>query len=234
MKITVIASSSRGNCSLIEHEDHKLLLDAGLPVQKIRLCLYGLDCSLTDLDGVLISHEHMDHARAVRDLAKLGIDCFMSQGTRGALSITGHRIFEIKSHREILIGPWKIMPFNLVHDAAEPLGFLVSAGTEKLLYATDTAYIPYVFQGLTHIMVECNHSLEIINQGVKEGALPPLMKHRLMTSHMGLETFKRFILANDMDRVQEIWLMHLSDARSDAEQFRAEVQGITGKVVKVA
>jgi len=231
MKITVIASSSRGNCSLIEHEDHKLLLDAGLPIAKIRR---GLDCSLTDLGGVLISHEHMDHARAVRDLAKLGIDCFMSAGTRLSLAITGHRIFGIKSHWEIQIGSWRIMPFNLVHDAAEPLGFLVSAGDEKLLYATDTAYIPYVFQGLTHIMVECNHSLEIINEEIKEGALSPLMKHRLMTSHMNLETFKRFIEANDMDRVQEIWLMHLSDARSDAEQFRAEVQGITGKVVKVA
>jgi len=231
MKITVIASSSRGNCSLIEHEDHKILLDAGLPVQKIR---HSLDCSLTDLDGVFISHEHMDHARAIRDLAKLGIDCFMSAGTRLCLGITGHRIFEIKSHREIQIGPWKIMPFNLVHDAAEPLGFLVSAGTEKLLYATDTAYIPYVFHGLTHIMVECNHSLEILNDGIKEGIVSPLMKHRLMASHMNLETFKRFIEANDMDRVQEIWLMHLSDVNSDAEQFKAEVQGITGKVVKVA
>lgn len=231
MNITVLASGSRGNCILLTHENNKLLLDAGISIQKIR---HGLGCSITDLDAVLISHEHMDHAKAAWDIARLGIDCYMSQGTKQALSITGHRIFEIKAHAEISIGPWKIMPFNLIHDAREPLGFLVSAGRDKLLYAIDTAYIPYIFRGLTHIMVECNHSLEILNREIEAGTVPRAMKRRLMSSHMNLETFKRFIEISDLSRIQEIWLMHLSDRHSDEALFKSEIQKLTGKVVKIA
>src|SRR5690606_20594303 len=122
------------------------------------------------------------------------------------------------------------------HDAQEPLGFLLHsrASNERLLYATDTYYIRYKFPGLTHIMVECNYAADILYENVKRGAVPEVLKNRLLTSHFSLENVKEFLKANDLSRVQEIWLLHLSDGNSDEERFKREVQALTGKPTYVA
>lgn len=231
MQINVIASSSKGNACLIEHGPHKLLIDAGINIKAIGKALAH---RITDLDGCLISHEHMDHAKAVKELMRLGVDCYMSKGTAEALKLRGHRLHFMEAKRHYYGGSWTIMPIDLVHDAIEPLGFLIAIDQYKILYACDTAYIPYRFEGLTHIMVECNHSLDILREKISSGVLPPVMKRRLMQSHMNLDTFKQFLKANDLSKVEEIWLLHLSDNNSDEALFKSEIQKLTGKLIKIA
>lgn len=230
MKINVIASGSKGNACIVEHGIGKLLIDAGIRIKRIGEALRH---RTADLDGALISHEHMDHAKAVKELMRLGVDCYMSQGTAEALSLNGHRIHIIAAKRQLRIGPWTVLPIDLVHDAAEPLGFLVAIDDSKLLYAIDTAYIPYTFKDITHIMLECNFSLDILRERQAAGTLPIAMKRRLMQSHMSIDTVKRFLDANDLSKVQEIWLLHLSDSHSDEAQFKSDIQKLTGKVVKI-
>jgi len=164
-----------------------------------------------------------------------GIDCYMSRGTAEALGISGHRINVIKTKQQFRIGAWAILPFETQHDAQEPLGFLLAnqAG-DKLLYATDTYYIRYKFHGLTHIMVECNYSLDILNRNVEAGAVPKELKNRLLKSHFSLENVKRFLQANDLSKVEAIFLLHLSDGNSDAERFKREIQSLTGKPTYIA
>ena len=159
----------------------------------------------------------------------------MSKGTADQLGISGHhRVNIVKAEKWFRIGSWAIYPFETIHDAAEPLGFLCVSGYEKLLYATDTAYIKPRFDGLTHLMVECNYSLEILRESVRAGDIPPAHKNRVMKSHMSLETLKGFLEANDLSKVQEIWLLHLSNGNSDEDGFKRSVEGWTGKIVKVA
>lgn len=189
---------------------------------------------MSDVAGCLVTHEHGDHCKSVKDVLKAGIDCYMSAGTAREIKLKHHRIKEVQAKKSFRIGTWTILPFDVQHDVSEPLGFLlVNEAGEKLLFATDTYYIKYRFLGLTHIMVECNYSLEILNKKIEDGSTPTFMKKRLLKSHFSLENVKEFLKATDLSKVQEIWLLHLSDSNSDEELFKREVMELTGKVVYI-
>jgi phosphoribosyl 1,2-cyclic phosphodiesterase len=127
------------------------------------------------------------------------------------------------------------MPFDVQHDVAEPLGFLLANQEgEKLAFITDSFYCRYTFSGLTHIMIETNFSEQLLDENIAAGRVPAVMKRRLLRSHFSLENAKDFLKANDLSKVQEIWLLHLSDSNSDAARFKREVQELTGKQVFIA
>ena len=227
-----LASGSKGNAYHITDGRSPLLLEVGITWKQIQ---QGLNFKTSELAGCLISHEHQDHCKAVRDVMRAGIDCYMSQGTADALGLSGHRIRQAQARKQFHVGTWTILPFETQHDAAEPLGFLLAnKDGDKLLYATDTFYIRYRFRGLTHLMIETNYSLDILRENMAAGLVAPELKNRLLKSHMSLETCKEFLKANDLSRVQEIWLIHMSDSNSDAERFLKEIKELTGKVVNIA
>ena len=232
VEFTPFASGSSGNCYRIADGRTPLLLECGIKYKDIQK---GCGFRLSEIKACLISHEHQDHAKAVNDIMKAGIDCYMSQGTAEALGISGHRVHIIKAKQQFQVGTWTILPFETEHDAAEPLGFLMANhGGEKLLYATDTYFIRYKFHGLTHIMVEANYSLDILRANVEAGTVDANLKNRILKSHFSLENVKKFLQANDLGKVQEIWLLHMSDGNSDAARFKREIQELTGKMVFVA
>ena len=231
MDIKVLASSSRANAYRISDGKTALLLEAGLSYKELQR---ALDFKTTELTAVLITHEHKDHSRAVADLAKAGIDCYMSAGTKEALGLSGHRIHELWPRVQTQIGTWTVLPFETQHDAAEPLGYLLASGQEKLLFATDTYYIRYKFNELTHIMVECNYAADILQENVEAERIPAALKQRLLQSHFSLANVKEFLRANDLSKVEEIHLLHLSDGNSDEARFKREIQELTGRVVMVA
>lgn len=231
MDIQVFGSSSAGNCYRVTDGSTPLLLEAGIRFRDIQR---HLNFSLSALAGCLVSHEHGDHAKAVKDLLKAGVDCYMSEGTRGALGVESHRIKVVTPKQQFTLGTWTILPFSTQHDAAEPLGFLLVSGKERLLFATDTYYVKHTFTGLTHIMLECNYAEDILADNVAAGRIPASMKKRLLTSHFSLRNVKSFLKANDLRLVEEIWLLHLSDGNSNAERFKHEIVAQTGKVVYVA
>lgn len=165
---------------------------------------------------------------------KAGIDCYMSQGTAEALGLFGHRVHIIKARQQFQLGTFTVLPFELNHDVFN-LGFLLANQEgEKLLYASDTSYIRYRFRGLTHIMIEANYSLDILKRNVDAGTVPKELKNRILKSHFSLENVKKFLQANDLGKVQEIWLLHLSEQNSCEKRFKEEVQKITGKPTYIA
>lgn len=232
MNITVIASGSSGNAYRIDDGETSLLLDAGIP---LRLIKQALNFRVRDIAGCLITHAHGDHAKAAGDLAKAGVDIYTSKGTLDACRLTGHRMKAVEALKEINIGTFAVLPFDVQHDAPDPLGFLLTsrATGEKLLYFTDTYYIKYRFTGLTHIMGECNYSMDIIEQSVRNGYIPPELVPRLIKSHMSLDHFLDLLRANDLRQVKQIYLLHLSNNNSDAERFKEAVQKLTGTEVYV-
>lgn len=231
IKITTIATGSTGNCYHITDGETSLLLEAGISYRNIQK---ALNFKTSDIAGVLISHEHQDHCKAVKDVARAGLNIYMSAGTKDALSINHHRIKTVQNQKPFTLGTWTILPFDVEHDVSEPYGFLLANKVgDKLLFATDTYYIRYRFPGLTHIMVECNYSLSILNENIASGRVHKDMKGRLLQSHFSLENVKEFMKANDLSKVQEIHLLHLSDSNSDEELFKREIQELTGKLVFV-
>lgn len=231
IRIEALASGSKGNAYLVTDGQTPLLLEAGIPFKEIRR---KMNFQTSGLAGCLISHEHQDHIKGVGDILKAGIDVYMSPGTAQAIGIRHHRIKTVQPKRQFKLGTWTILPFDVQHDAGDPVGYLLANQQgDKLLFATDTYYIRYRFPGLTHIMVECNYSIKILNENIATGRVPRIMKKRLLRSHFSLENVKDFLASNDLSKVQEIWLIHLSDNNSDEQIFKREIQELTGKMVFV-
>ena len=237
MKLKVLGSSSSGNCYLLSNKEETLIIECGLPYKTI---LKGLNFNLNNVVGILASHEHKDHSKALRDMLSNGIDVYTGFGTAMAIAKecrvieTHHRLHFIKSEEQFKVGGFTILPFEVEHDAAEPLGFLISHGdTGKILFATDTYYIQYKFNGLKHILIECNYSKEILGRNIDNG-LNPARAKRLLTSHFSLENLKGFLKETDLTQCEDITLIHLSDGNSNAAHFKKEIERLTGKPVYIA
>lgn len=229
MTFTAHASSSAGNLYAVTAGGcPRLLIECGLPRRAVQR---AMDFQVSELAGCLVSHHHADHASSTGYLLGAGVDCYMSAGTASALGVGGHRIHLVEPLRRFDVGPWAVLPFDVRHDADDALGFLVcSPDGDKLLYACDTAYVPYRFRGLTHIAVEANYSAEIL----RKRDVDVEQKKRVMRNHLSIERVVEMLAANDLSRVREIWLLHLSDGNSDENAFRDVVQRATGKPTFVA
>jgi len=83
-------------------------------------------------------------------------------------------------------------------------------------------------------MVECNFATDILKENVANGIVTVSLKDRIISSHFSLENVKDFLRANDLSKVEEIWLLHLSNDNSDEERFKEEIQKLTGKLVFIA
>lgn len=236
IQVKPLASSSRGNAHLLTSgAAPALLLEAGLPFKELQKRIWAHDYTTNRIAGCLISHEHGDHSIAADALASYGVWIYTSQGTADALaSRFGFRSYCLipkEPRQQFMIGPWGVMPFETVHDAAEPFGFLITDGMDKLVYITDTAYVPVKFQGLTIAMIECNYEAALLTASRDTH---PEIKTRVIKNHFGLEQVKRFFLANDTSNLREVWLLHLSGGHSDAARFKNEIQKITGAPVYIA
>jgi phosphoribosyl 1,2-cyclic phosphodiesterase len=229
--IQSFGSSSAGNCYLITDGHTDLLLEAGIRFSDIRK---ALDFRVSRLAGCLITHNHGDHIKAATDLAKAGVNIYSSQGTFDAAKISGHRFKPVKAMEQYVVATWTIMPFPVEHDAEEPYGYLLAnQDGDKLAFITDSYFCRYTFSGLTHLMLECNYSLKILDENIAIGRVHPAMRPRLLRSHFSLENVKDFLRANDLSKLQEVHLLHLSDNNSNEALFKREVQQITGKPVYV-
>lgn len=233
ISIKPLGSSSEGNAYLIEDGRTRLLLEVGLRYKDIQR---GVGFQMSSISAVLLTHEHGDHSRAVKDVLRAGVDVYASHGTWDALGLIGHhRAYPVEAQKPFTVGTWTILPFPVEHDVSEPMGFLLASQSgEKLVFLTDSYFCRWKFSGLTHVMIETNYSNEIVRANVSDGRVPKVVASRLLRSHMSLETAIEFLKANDLKGVQEIWLIHLSSTNSDEALFKRRVQEVTGKVVRVA
>jgi len=234
MQFRCLGSSSLGNCYLLENDNECLIVEAGIRFSEVKK---ALDFNTSKIVGVICTHEHGDHFKYVRDYLKAGIPIKTSQGTWGALP------FEVEISDKVMrsgywyqLGGFTITPFQVVHDAAEPFGFIIrhqEFGT--LLFATDTEYIKQNFTKLklNHILIECNYSQAIIDGRVYSGSTDKGLRDRVIQSHMELETCKDFIGINKTSSLDNIVLLHLSDGNSNEKMFQEEVQCIVGDRVNV-
>ena len=231
MKIEVIASGSAGNCYKISNEDTTLLIECGIPYKKIQ---QALNFKTTDIDGVLVSHEHGDHSKACKDLIKAGVHLYMTKGTKEALKLDSHRVKTFRQwsmYLDVEIGSFIVKPFRTIHDAREPVGFVIcdSISKEELVFITDTQYSIYSFSP-DYFMVEVNYVTETINKNEK---IHPDLRARIKKTHMSLETAINLLERSDLSNLKKIYVMHLSDANSDAKIIKERLQELTGVAIEI-
>lgn len=224
MRLKVLKSGSSGNCYLLENETECLIIEAGVDFKEV---LKAVDFNILKIAGCIISHEHKDHSKYIKQFIDNGISTYMSKGTAFSINIKSHYINIISTKTMFNIGKYKIIPFETAHDAAEPFGFYINhAETGNILFATDTYYIFNKFKGLNNILIECNYDKDIIKKNIENGILTFNLKNRIIHSHMELQTCINFINNNDVSQVCNIVLIHLSSNNSDAKEFKNKIQNI--------
>lgn len=230
MNLKVLGSSSKGNSYIVSDGATRLLLDCGLPIKKI---LAGIEFKPSGVAACLVTHSHGDHVKAAQDLLRYGIKVYASAGCIAAAKLDGATA--VRALEEFSVGTFSILPFDIEHDAPEPLGFLLKSSItgEKFLYFTDTYYLKYKFKGVTHILCEANYDADILRERVESGAVPQLLANRIISSHMSIAHLERFLKACDTSKLRTIYLCHLSDGNSSAADFRRKIQQLTGAEVLI-
>lgn len=222
MEIKVIASSSSGNCYFVSDGITNLLIEAGVNLNRIRKYV-----NLSSLSGCLISHEHLDHSKYAKEIAKY-CNIYSSKGTLEALGSFGNFEFRKQAINGLIkIGTFYIKTFETVHDAIDPVGFLILSShlKETLFFATDTKVIKNKFENLDYIMIEANYSLNIADNNLTA------LERRRYNTHLSLEGVVAFLKTLDLTKTKKMYLMHLSDSASDEKYFKETVQKLTGKEV---
>lgn len=224
MQLTVLNSGSTGNGYVLQNGTEALVIECGVPRQD---CLAALGWRTSHVAGCLLTHEHGDHAKYVRDYAQL-MPVYTSHGTAEALG--QERMHILEPLRTVHLGGFSVRPIPAQHDAAEPFAYLIDhPGMGRLLFATDTYYLRYRIPHLNHLMVECNYSLPILNANIEAGLVPAALKERTLNSHMSLEHLREMLAANDLTHVAQIVLIHLSARNADKSAFCREIIAATGK-----
>lgn len=232
MKLKILGSSSEGNCYILENEKEALIIEAGVSFDKVKK---ALGFNISKIVGVLVTHEHGDHAGHLQHFVKAGISICASPGTLTAKGIDTNIVKPTDALKTVQFGGFRIMPFEAVHDCAEPFSFLINHDEcGNVLFATDTAEILYDFAGLNNILIEANYSDEIVYERIYNGKLNAKQHERTVNSHMSLKTCNEFLQSTDLRQVNNIVLIHLSDGNSNAVQFRERVGLVTGKNTHVA
>ena len=232
MVLKCLGSGSKGNCYLLQASDGVLIIEAGISFAEVKK---ALRFDLSRVRGCLISHEHNDHSKYMREVIEAGIttlalkDVFEAKGIRDGVFCK-----VIKPSHGYIVGGFKVFTLSVAHDVP-CLGFVIEhREMGKLLFITDTMMVEYLVSGLSHIMLECNYSDEILNYNIENGITPSGMRDRLLHSHMELKTATDYLRKCDLSGVNEIILIHLSGNNSDGGEFMAHVGRETGKPVYVA
>ena len=224
MNIKTIASSSQGCCYIVESKGFKLLIEAGVPVKKIR---QALNFDFSGVVGCLVSHEHGDHAKYLPQLEKeTSIPIWCTEGTRNRFKLKGCSTLRNQNALNPN-GEFSIMPVHLKHDV-ECFGFYIKSGNESLFYATDTGNINFQIDGLSHVMIEANHSFEKLIESERDRSVVA----RISENHLDIDSVVKFCM--DHPSLKEIHLIHLSDAHADEKLFKSMVARATGCPVYVS
>ncbi len=238
MKLKILKSGSEGNCYLLDSGKEVLVLEAGVPFAKVK---QALDFDVKKISGVLISHEHKDHAGYFKQYVNSRVPCYLSEGTLKSLQSvnlsTNQSLVNTIDVMELLeIGDFKVLPFPVEHDASEPLGYLINhPQSGNILFATDTYYLKYKFNDLSNIMIECNYDYELLNENLPESdPMKRVQRDRVLKTHMSYQNCLRTLTANDLSKVNNIVLIHLSKANSNADLFESGIREATSKNVIVA
>lgn len=184
LSLSPLFSGSSGNAILIRSERTKILVDAGVSCRRIEQALLSLGEDISDIKGVLITHEHSDHISGAEVLSrKHGIPVFATEPTwlsASKLNIQS-RLSRMISKNEFYIDDLLIEPFELPHDAADPVGYCVSSGGRKAAVATDLGYFPKTvelkLQSCDLVLLEANHDRQMLISG----RYPYMLKQRIQS-----------------------------------------------------
>lgn len=238
MTITSIGSSSSGNSYIVKVGEANFILDLGLSAKKIINALESVGVETSDIDAVFITHEHIDHIRSIKAIAKKCTEAkfYMSRGTYNscdsAREIDEDRVEFVSVGDVVCIRDAKVRCFALSHDAAEPVGYSFIESDEQLSVVTDTGIVTEgIFSEIRtadYLVFESNHEENLLMMG----EYPYHVKMRIKSDYGHLsnvacgENIARLLECRKSGSVLNIMLAHLSDKNNTPYQARLTVEDI--------
>ena len=178
MKVSVLASGSTGNTSLIETGQHKILMDAGLSGKKTKQLLADVGVDINDIDMAFLSHDHTDHSGGLGVLMRRypKIDAFANSGTWQYLlntqkigKLPAEQMNTIEPGQTKTFGDLDVTAFATSHDAAEPQYYVFTSGGKRIAFLTDTGYVSEEVEGTIEdadaYMMEFNYDTMMLRDG---------------------------------------------------------------------
>lgn len=215
-RFCTLYSGSSGNSTLVSNGNTNILVDAGVSCAKICNSLKDIGISPEEIDGIVITHEHIDHIRGVDVLArKFHIPVYASEGTLSKMELSrveDKYIRPVKSGESFEIRDIGIYPFKIPHDAAQPLGYTMCLDDKRFSVATDIGHLSEsLVKSLCKsdtVLLESNHDVKMLN----EGAYPYYLKKRILSDFGHLPNDKAAWMATQLAKwgTTKIILGHLS------------------------
>jgi phosphoribosyl 1,2-cyclic phosphodiesterase len=232
LRFCALASGSRGNALLVEHDETLIMIDCGLPLTVLASRLAAVDRSLDDVDAVLVTHEHGDHSRGIGPLLRRrAIPLWTTHGTAEAVDEID--AFErVRLDEELSIGTIAVRPFAVPHDAREPCQFVFRAAGRRIGVLSDSGHatplIRQALAGCDALALEFNHDAVML----ESGSYPPSVKARVGSRFGHLSNGQAAELLGGLVHGGLQWVMalHLSERNNSPRHVREAVAGMIGGV----
>jgi len=234
MRFASLGSGSSGNALLIESGDTRILLDCGFGVEVAAARLARAGCDPADLDAILVTHEHSDHAGGVAALSdQFNVPVYLTRGTLSGIGPEGREITRrvlIDPYTPFAIGAIEVRPYTVPHDAREPVQFVLTDGAVKLGVLTDagvpTRHIVEALSGVDALVMECNYDPDML----VAGPYPKWLKERIggRLGHLANESSAEIVRAMDCGNLKHVIAAHLSKQNNTPELARAALAGALG------
>ena len=230
MRVSILASGSSGNATLLETERTRILVDAGLGKRETLARLAAVGREFDRLDAVLITHEHTDHCNGLPQVLGLWkVPLYVTAPTMDALQriLPGtfakrlRRVESIQAGQRFAIGDIDVHAFAIPHDAADPIAFTFCTNGTKVAICTDLGYMPQLvkvhLRETDCLILESNHDLDML----KVGPYPWVVKQRVLsrTGHLSNHAVSEYLADPDGfdSRARYLVLAHISQENNNPD-----------------
>lgn len=226
MKVSVLASGSKGNSCYIKENNTEILIDLGTTNLYIEKQLKDLNTSSTNIDAIFLTHTHVDHVDALKVfLKKNNTKVYLTEKMHKELTIEINNYEYID--KEVITKDLKIIPFKTSHDTDDSCGYLVLSNEKSLVYVTDTGYINVknhkLLENRNMYVMESNHDINLLMNNPK---YPYHIKQRILgdKGHLSNEDSSRYLKKLSGYNTKHIILAHLSEENNNPDLALSELR----------
>jgi phosphoribosyl 1,2-cyclic phosphodiesterase len=232
LKLCILGSGSRGNCTYIENRGFAILIDQGFSYKQLQERFDSQKIDPGNIRAILVTHEHEDHISGVGIAArKLDVPVYGTPGTLSAkprIFNGGEKLAPIESGIPFTLGPFDIHSFSVSHDAADPVQYCITSGEKKISIATDLGFVSMLVEERLRnsdlVVIEANHDIDMLMKGTYTWEL----KQRIMSKrgHLSNANAAKLVFNLSQGKTQRIVLAHLSEENNTAELAEQAIRDI--------